>query len=46
MNRTGRHQAGPRIIPPDQRLGAGDLAAGEVDLGLVMENEFSLVEVM
>ena len=44
MNPAGRHQASSRIIPPDQRLGAGELAAHEVHLGLVVEDEFSFVE--
>ena len=38
-----RHQAGARIVPADQRLGAGELAAHEVHLGLVMEHELFLV---
>ena len=44
-DKTARlHQAGARIIPPDQRFGAGDLAARKIYLGLVIKHELSFVE--
>jgi hypothetical protein len=39
-----RCQAGPWIIPPNQRLGAADFAVRKAHLGLVMEHEFPLLE--
>ena len=40
----GRHQARARIVPPNQRLSAGHLAARKIHLGLVMEHELTFVE--
>src|SRR6185295_10402869 len=42
--RAWRHETRQRIVPADQRLDAGQLAALEIDLGLVMKHEFFPVE--
>ena len=36
---AGQHQSRTRIVPSDERLGAGDLPGRKIDLGLVVEYE-------
>ena len=41
---VGRNGRAARLRPPDERFDADDGARGEIDLGLVVEDEFSAVD--
>ena len=41
---VGHHQPTGRRVPARERLDADDLAGGRVDLGLVVNSEFTLLE--
>ena len=39
MKAAGASRPRARVLPADQRLDAGDLARGQVDLGLIVEDQ-------